>query len=106
MWIQAHTYTSNPVRLLVMLTWAVVFFVTHLCAFLCMCVCALLTTVTVKGGGVSRGTVMNGSVVTSQVQLPLCCPYAACSSIVLPALHVYCVCRERVCVGGFCLNVT
>ena len=36
-------------------------------------VCALLTVVTVEGCRVSRGMVMNGSVVTSQVQLPLCC---------------------------------
>lgn len=86
MWIHTHTHTRNPIRLGVMLTWAVV---------RCACVCTWMTAGTVKGCGVSRGLVMNGSVVTSQVQLPLCCLYAACSPIIPQALHVWCT--ERQC---------
>lgn len=65
-----------------------VLFVTHLGACSCLCARALLTTVNVKGCRVSRGMVMNGSVVTSQVLLPLCRLHAACSPIILQALHV------------------
>lgn len=70
------------------------------CAFCnttCVCVCALLTAVTVEGCRVSKGMVMNGSVVTSQVQLPLCCLYAACSPIIPQALHVWRVRVESEC---------
>lgn len=38
---------------------------------------------------VSGGMVMNGSVVTSQVQLPLCLLYAACSPIIPQTSHVW-----------------
>lgn len=71
-----------------------------------VCVFGLLTTVTVKGCKLSRGMVMNGSVVTSQVLLPLCCLYAACSPIILQVLHVLGVSYgEWLSVGGFSVNV-
>lgn len=76
----------NTERLAAMLKRAVV-----CCTFAVFgtCVCALLSAVSVKGCGVSRGMMMNGSVVTSQVQLPLCHLHAACSPIIPQPLHFF-----------------
>lgn len=58
-----------------------------------LCVRTVQTAVTVKGWRVSRGMLMNRSVVTSQVQLPLCRLNAACSPIIPQALHGCYVCN-------------
>lgn len=89
----AYTHTSNRlVVVVVVLTRPVV-----CCAFCTrMCVCVCVTAVTVEGCRVSKGTVMNESVVTSQVQLPLCCLYAVL------LYHRRCTCgvyARRVSVG-------
>lgn len=63
------------------------------CVYVYVCLSARsAVTAAVEGCRVSRGLVMNESVVTSQVQLPLCCLYAACSPIIPQALHVWCIC--------------
>lgn len=82
------------------------------CCMLCVftvcnttaCVCSLLTAAAVEGCRVSRGMVLNGSVVTSQVQLlfllSLCC--TCCYTDQKHCMFGVSECGASV--GGLCVN--
>lgn len=67
----------------------------------------MLAAVGVKGCGVSGGMLMNGSVVTSQVQLPLCRLNAASSSsAIIPRVCYVCVIYTLIVGGTVLINAS